>query len=372
MAIDVEVTWGENVTTPLRVGLIGVSADSGWGRDGHVPAVQGLAGLELAGVAASSQEKADAAAKAFGVKSAFANGAELVRDSNIDLVSVCVRVPEHRALVMAAVAAGKHVYCEWPLGRNTAETEEMAAAEQAAGIHAAIGLQTRANPATIQARDLIASGALGRVLSAHVYSSTAGFGPIVPTPYLYLEKPENGVNMVTIQGAHTIDFAVSVLGRLLDLSALNTIQYPVIEAGDERKKQARVTFDHMLVQARLATGGALSIEVAGGRPAETPFRLEVVGEQGVLAIDGGAPRGFQSGRLRLSLNGKAQQLDEGEMRTMPDSAANVAGIYVALRDDIHQGSYTVPDFQRAVGLSRLMDDEMVSAQTGTRIELAGD
>ena len=358
------------MSTPLRVGIIGVSADSGWARDGHVPAVRGLAGLELAGVAASSQQKADAAAEAFGVQSAFASGAELIRDPTIDLVTICVRVPDHHALVMAAIAAGKHVYCEWPLGRNTAETEEMAAAAQAAGIHAAIGLQTRANPTAIRARDLIVSGAVGRVLSAHVYSSTAGFGPVVPAPYLYLENPENGVNMVTIQGAHTIDLAVFVLGRLFDLSALNTIQYPVIEAGDERKLRARVTFDHMLVQARLATGGALSIEVAGGRPAETPFRLEVVGEQGVLAIDGGAPRGFQSGRLRLSLNGEAQQVDDGEIKAMPDSAANVAGLYATLRDDIRQGTFTAPDFQRAVALSRLIDHEMVAAQTGTRIQQA--
>lgn len=79
-------------------------------------------------------------------------------------------------------------------------------------IHVAIGLQTRVNPAASRARELILSGAIRRVLSAHVYSSTTGFGPIVPAPYLYLEDPENGVNMVTIQEAHTIDFALCVVG----------------------------------------------------------------------------------------------------------------------------------------------------------------
>ncbi len=352
------------MTTPLRVGIIGVSAESGWAKDGHVPAVQGLAGLELAAVAASNQERADAAAKAFGIKAAFASGLELIRDPDIDLVAVCVRVPDHRELVMAAIAAGKHIYCEWPLGRNTAETEEMAAAAQAAGIHTAIGLQTRANPDVRKARDLMLSGALGRMLSAHVYSSTAGFGPAVPAPYLYLEDPENGVNMVTIQGAHTMDAALFVVGAIEDLSSLNTTQYPEIEAGDEHTRRARVTFDHMLVQSRLHNRGVLSIEVAGGRPAETPFRLEVVGERGTLALDGGAPRGFQSGRLRLTLNGEIQQVDEGESKMMPDSAANVAGIYAALRDDIRQGSSTAPNFREAVLLSRLMDSEMHSSQTG--------
>jgi predicted dehydrogenase len=356
------------MTTPLRVGIIGVSADGGWARDGHVPAVQGLAGLELAAIAASNQEKADAAAKAFGVKAAFASGLELIGDPDIDVVAVCVRVPDHRELVMAAIAAGKHIYCEWPLGKSTAESEEMAASAEAAGICTTIGLQARANPAAIRARDLILSGAIGRVLSAHVYSSTAGFGPIVPAPYLYLEDPENGVNMVTIQGAHTIDTALLVVGAIRDISSLNTTQYPEIEAGDDHKKQARITFDHMLVQARLAKSGVLSMEVAGGRPAETPFRLRVVGDKGTLALDGGAPRGFQSGRLRLTLNGEAQPVDEGEARTMPDSAANVSGSYAALRDDINQGTSSAPDFHQAVLLSRLMDREMESTRAGTRVQ----
>jgi predicted dehydrogenase len=50
----------------LRVGIIGVSAEGGWARESHVPAVHNLAGLELAAVASSDQAKAKAAAKAFG------------------------------------------------------------------------------------------------------------------------------------------------------------------------------------------------------------------------------------------------------------------------------------------------------------------
>jgi predicted dehydrogenase len=355
----------------LRVGIIGVSADGGWAKESHVPAVQVLPGLDLAAVASNGQAKSDAAARAFGVKAAYASGADLIRDPDIDLVSVCVGGPDHRELVLAALAAGKHVYCEWPLGRNTAEAVEMGAAVDSAGVHAAVGLQTRMNPAAIRARELIVSGAIGRPLSAHAYSSTVGFGPIVPTMYLYLEKAENGVNLITIQGAHTIDLAIGVLGGLADMSALTTTQYSEIKVGDDRKRQVRETFDHLLVQSRLSDGGALSLEVAGGRPpGDTPFRLEVIGEKGTLALDGGAARGFQSGRLRLSLNGQPQRVDDGELASMPDSAASVAGIYAALRKDISSGTGTAPDFRHAVRLSQLIDDVMASSQTGTRKEAA--
>ena len=127
------------------VGIIGASAGRGWAKIAHVPAVQGLANLELAAVASGSQSKADGAAKAFGAKRGYADGKDLVKDPAVDIVTIAVKVPDHRELVLAALEAGKHIYCEWPLGRNVAETEELAAAAQAAGLHAMIGLQTRLN-----------------------------------------------------------------------------------------------------------------------------------------------------------------------------------------------------------------------------------
>lgn len=354
------------MTKPLRVGIIGASANRGWAKESHVVAVQKLAGLELAAVATHRQETADAAAKAFGAKSAYGNAIDLIRDPDVDLVSVCVRVPNHRELVLGAIAAGKHVYCEWPLGRNIAETEEMAAAAHNAGVHVAIGLQARMNPAAHRTRNLVASGAIRRVLSARLYSSTGAFGQSVAAADAYLENAENGATLVTIHGGHALDLAIMVLGQLEDLSALTTTQYPEIQVGDDSMRQARSIADHLLVQAHLASGGALSIEVAGGRPPGSPFRLEVIGEEGVLALDGGALRGFSTGRLRLSLNGRPQHIDEGEMEAMPDTTANVAGVYAALRDDIALGTLIAPNFTHAVHLSRLVDDVQASAQTGAR------
>jgi hypothetical protein len=51
---------------------------------------------------------------------------------------------------------------------------------------------------------------------------------------------------------------------------------------------------------------------------------------------------------------------------MPEDAANVAGIYAALRDDIAKGTSAAPDFHHAARLTRLIDDLLSSAETGTR------
>lgn len=348
-------------TRTLGVGIIGASAGRGWAKAAHVPAVRHLAGLELAAVAGGNQEKSDAAAREFGAKAAYGDAHDLVRDPVVDIVTVAVKVPDHRELVLAALAAGKGVYCEWPLGRNVAETDEMARAAEAAGVRTAIGLQTRRNPAARRARELLAAGAVGRVLSARVYSSTAAFGPTVEAAMAFGEQAENGVTLATIQGAHTLDCAQDLLGEFNDLNALATIQYPQVEIGKEARRQARTTPDHLLVQARLVAGGALSVEVAGGRPAgKTPFRLEVTGEAGDLVLTGGAMRGFQSGRLSLVVKGEPVEMDEGELAGLSDEALNVAGVYAALRDDVLHGTRDAPDFDDASRLARLVERVLAS------------
>ena len=333
----------------LGVGIIGASADRGWARVSHIPAVQGLSGLELVAVASGSKPKGDKAAQAFGAANGYGDGRDLIKDPAVDIVTIAVKVPDHRELVLAALEAGKHVYCEWPLGRNLAETQELARAAAVAKVHAMIGLQTRLNPAMLRARTLISSGAIGRPLAARVFSSTVAFGPKVEPALSFAEDAANGVTLVTVQGAHTLDFATAVLGPLTDLTALTTTQFPTITVGDSAKEQQRSTPDHLLAQTRFAAGAALSLEVAGGRPPETvTFRMEVDGEKGSLSLDGGAARGFQAGRLTVSLRGKLQMVDEGETAGMTAEAANVASMYVALRDDIISGKSTVPDFEHAV------------------------
>ncbi len=352
----------------LRIGIIGASAGRGWAKDSHVPAVQQLAGLELGGVVTRDQASADAAARAFGAARGYADAASLLRDPAIDIVAIAVKVPDHRDLVLAAVAAGKHVYCEWPLGRDLAESEALAsAARAAAGVHTAIGLQTRLNPSARRARELIASGAIGRVLSARIVSTTMAFGTEVEPAMAFAEDAANGVTLATIQGAHSVDVAAMVLGGLADAAALVSTQFPAVTVGADKAPRPRRIPDHLLLQGRIAGGAPLSVEVVGGRPADAvPFRFEVTGETGTLLLDGGAPRGFQTGRLVLRLDGEVLPVEQGELSDLPDAALNVAAVYAALRDDIHRGSFTVPDFGHAVRLARLIDDLLASSATGNR------
>jgi predicted dehydrogenase len=350
----------------LKVGIIGVNTSGGWAAEAHVPAVQAVDGLHLAAVAAGSQAAADEAARAFGVEKAYGDGLALIADPGIDVVTVATRVPGHRDLLLAAMAAGRHVYSEWPLGAGLQQACEIADAARSAGIQHAIGLQLRESPAVRMARDIVGSGALGRTLSVSVSSTTAGFGPDVPPQFAYLEDPATFANLMTIQGAHTIDLLIALAGPLAFMTALGSRQFPLIEVGEPRRPRERNTFDHLLMQGRHATGAPFALEVAGGRTGETPFHLDLVGEKGRLRLDGGAPRGLQSGRIGLIRDGDRQAVDEGPFAALSDAALNVAGVYAALRDDIRHGTSNVTDFGHAVRLTRLIEDALEASQVDVR------
>lgn len=355
----------------LGVGIIGASAQRGWAKDSHVPAVHGLDGLQLVAVAAGDETKAQAAAQAFGAARGYASGLDLIHDPDVELVTIAVKVPDHRELVLAAVSAGKHVYCEWPLGTNLPEAEAMADAAAAAKVHTAIGLQIRSSAAVQQARRLLQEGRIGRPLTARIVSSTAAFGPRVESALAFAEDGANGVTLVSIQGAHTFDLAMAVLGPFAALSALTTTQYPQVLIGDDATPKPRTTADHVFLQGQLSSGVAVGIEVAGGRPPESPTHFDVTGTDGTLTVLGGAMRGVQSGRLRLLLNGEPQTIEEGPVGPMPDAAANVAGIYAMLRDDIQNGTRNAPDFQHAVRLTRFVEAVLQSSRRGERQAASG-
>ncbi len=351
----------------LQVGIIGASAESGWARESHVPAVQTLSDIELGAVVTTSEASAKKAADAFGARAGYGSPEALFADPAIDIVTVAVKVPDHHDLVLGALRAGKHVYCEWPLSPTRQQAEELARAARESGVCVALGLQARFNPAARAAAKLMSERAVGRVLGVRCYSTCFAWGAEVEPGMVFAEKPEAGVNLIFIQAAHTIDLAIALAGQLVDASALAARQFSEPTVKGEGRKVRRETFDKLMLQSQLVEGGTLNAEITGGLPADkTPFRLDILGDAGELALVGGAPRGFQSGEMQLLLNGAPYSVDEGELSSLPAPAVNVGGVYAALRDDICNSTRVAPDFEHAVRLTRLVDDVLASSAEGRR------
>src|SRR5438477_7933256 len=93
--------------TTRGVGIIVVSPVWGWAAAAHIPALRSLPNYEIRALSAHSEESARAASDAFGVSAVFSDHEQLVTQPDVDVVAVTVKVPHHRELVSAALAAGK-------------------------------------------------------------------------------------------------------------------------------------------------------------------------------------------------------------------------------------------------------------------------
>ena len=109
------------------VGIVGLQPGRSWAARAHIPALRALSDhFEIVGIANTSKASAEEAAAACGIQRAFSDVGELVASPDVDIVTVTVKVPHHFEIVTAALEAGKHIYCEWPLGNGLAEAEQVA------------------------------------------------------------------------------------------------------------------------------------------------------------------------------------------------------------------------------------------------------
>jgi hypothetical protein len=87
----------------------------------------------------------------------------------VDIVAVSVNVPQHYDLIRPALEAGKDVFSEWPLARNLAEADELVQLAKEKGVRTSVGLQARQNPSILKAKEIVASGKLGKILNTTLY-----------------------------------------------------------------------------------------------------------------------------------------------------------------------------------------------------------
>jgi predicted dehydrogenase len=354
-------------STPLRIGIVGVNARRGWAHDAHLPALRLLPDWAVVAVSARTQALAEEARGTFGAPRAYGDSLELVRADDIDVVAITCKVPEHRAVVLAALAAGKHVYCEWPLGRDVAEAAEMAGAVRADS-HVMIGLQGLSAPTVRHAIELVRQDALGPLRVLRAFSPTVGWGAEAPAHYAYLQDRRNGATLESIAGGHTLAAIEALAGPYVQVDALNSTLLPQVRIHGTGEMIERSSADHMLVLGRHRSGCVSTLEVIGG--SSQPFLLELIGERGSLKISGGHPGGYQVGGLTLETSVSKEFLSADSMTaTGARPPTPVALAYTRFAADIRSGSHTVPDFAVALRLSRLLDGIDRASRDGVRQRL---
>ena len=345
----------------VRLGLIGASVSGTWSARSHLPALQASSDVELTAVCTTRADSAEAARRAWGARLGFDDWRKMIASPEIDVVAVVVRVPSHYAPTKAALEAGKHVYCEWPLGRTTVEAVELAALAEANGLVTAVGLQARVNPAVMHMKELIEAGFVGEVMAVHVSLMREGVLSR-PSHRTWQRDAELGANTLTIANGHTVDamrFVAGDFGRLSAVVATQAKQW--LDTG--AKTWLDVTSpDNVLISGRLANGAVASVHIGAIPFAGSGYRMEIYGREGTLAATGeDSPQlgevflhGAKGGNTLAPIPVPAR-FTFAPPGTPAGEALNVGQMYTQFARAIRGGESRLPTFATAVDLHRLVD-----------------
>jgi predicted dehydrogenase len=359
----------------IGVGIIGANVRYGWGTRAHLPALQALPEFEVVAVATTRLETARETAERFEIANAFDNAQELVEHPDVDLVLVCVRVPLHHELTKPAIAAGKHVFTEWPLGANLGEARELRDLAAAAGVRNMVGLQARAAPQFVRMQQLIAEGYVGEVLSATLRQTLPGAGPRRES-FAWAVDVTKGASTLSIAGGHALDALTFCLGEFASVSGTVTTRVRSVPIEDTGGTVEVTSPDTVLVSGELEGGAAVSVAITSVPAHGSGLRFEVHGSEGVLLVTSEG----MSQIAALTLSGARN--DEGAVAELPVPAdcwwvpqdlvgpgLNVAQLFRRLGESIRAGSPAEPDFDHAVRRHELLDAMQRASDTGERQQL---
>ncbi|MEK9659278.1 MAG: Gfo/Idh/MocA family oxidoreductase [Chloroflexota bacterium] len=353
----------------LRVGIIGANV-SGWAGRAHLPAMgAGIPGVELVAVATTREESAKESAAKYGARLAFADYRELLASPEVDAVAVSVKLPAHHELTMAAIAAGKHVYTEWPLGTDTAQAVEMAAAAKARGVRTAVGLQSRSSSEYQAMARAIAGGYVGtpRVVTVGVNAP----GPLGRSAgRLWMADAKAGANPLTITFGHLLDGLQAAAGPIASIAgAVVETKAPTVTNPETGATLPVSAPDTVAITGVMASGATLVAQLSSAVGVGAGFRLQVHGSEGVLTLEGAQGLSTNEGRLtgqRVGMKApeeldieQASWVGEGGLSGPP---VNVGKTWERFAAAIAADKPFSPSFDDAVRHHQLIDAIRAAAQ----------
>ncbi|MFN0116656.1 MAG: Gfo/Idh/MocA family protein [Paracoccaceae bacterium] len=236
----------------------------------------------LHSVADVTQEAAERAARSYGFAHATADWRAMVADPAIHAVSVTAPNALHREMALAAIAAGKHVWCEKPLAPLATDAREMAEAAEAKGVRTQVGFNYLGNPMMALARKMIDAGELGEIrgfrgVHAEDYMADAA------GPFTFRHDPAGGGALADL-GSHILATAEFLCGPIARV--MGDCVTVIAERPDGKGGRRRVEVDDVgRAFLRFANGASGSIEgnwISTGRKMQHDF--EIYGSRGALAF----------------------------------------------------------------------------------------
>lgn len=233
----------------------------------------------LVGVCSRRLDQAQRARDEQGFDFACSDYRELLKRPDIDVVSICTPNALHERMALDAIAAGKHIYIDKPVATDYAAARRIADAARAAGVMGQVALNNRCFPATMKARELIASGRLGRVTSFSAeYLHSGSVDPERPVGWKQRLDACGGGVLLDL-GSHALDLVMWMCGAAESISCITQTLYPS-RPTPEGGRTTALGEDRALMTLRLECGAVGTVDaskIATGTDDELNINIYLTG-----------------------------------------------------------------------------------------------
>lgn len=348
--------------TPIRVGLIGVG---NWARHGHLQVLNLLPQYQLQAVYSEHRERAQAAAEHFPTAQVAESLDALVNHPEVDLVVVLNTAPQHEKTVRAAIAAGKDVYCEWPLTTTTPDSENLVHLAKEAGVRHIVGLQRRHAPHNRYLQDLLQEGYVGNLRSVRMHVSMNGFQALRPNALRWTAPEDNFSSAIAIYAGHFLDMLFTAIGWPVSVAGLTVSQFPKVTIKETGEVLDSAAPDQLVLSGLLEGGAVVSVHIEGGKRNGSGVQIDITGDQGDLRItntsafgevgDDYQIQGAHGDHLPLQslpVPASYQRLPDC---ALPSAVLELAELYHVYARDVAQGTGVAATFADAIRLHKLLD-----------------
>jgi len=332
--------------------------------------------VRLVGVATAHRDTVEKAVAA-GYEFTTTDWRELLAREDIQIINCCTPNNLHREMLVEAIRAGKHIYCDKPLARTLAEAEEIVAAARQGGKKYQMAFQYRFLPATLRAKQMIQEGFVGQVFHFRACYLHAGYvDPKRPMSWR-LDKEVSGGGVLLDLGSHIIDLVRHLLGEFAELCAM-TETFIKERPSPTGMKPVEVD-DYVAIQVKLRSGGTGIIESSRfATGSQDDLRFEIHGSKGALRFslmdpnwlyaysmaDPDEPYGGTRGYRQIECVQRypkpsvlpGPKLSVGWMR------GHIHSLYDFLTH-VADGSETSPSFEDGLAVQRIMERTYESARS---------
>ena len=343
------------------------------------------ASVRLVGVCTSKKETADRAVKHGGYEFGTTDYHELLERDDIHIINCCTPNHLHKDLVIDAIKAGKHVYCDKPLTVSVEDAHQiMSVAEKSNVVHQ-MTFQYRFIPAIMKAKQLIDEGILGEPMSFRALYLHAGYvDPNRPMSWR-LNVDQGGAGALFDLGSHVLDLVRYLLGDCKEIFATTQTfikDRPVSKGSSER---AEVKVDDLAIMFMKMKNGAVGTVEASriATGANDDLKVEIHGREGAIKFElmeanwlnvydnrtEGEPIGGKRGFTRIETVQRypAPASFPGPKFMVGWERFHIASMYSFLANVVN-GKPASPTFYDGYKVQEVMEYALKSSQSGKWVE----